>query len=123
MTCRRQARPFRLLLHLAEAGDPTDDVTALRPEGRPVIELGHPGVTGISPTSAADEPRLIFDPTSVRARGTQREPHAAGDLRHMPTVFRMLPMCSSMCPSRPSMMSCSAVIGGASVNTVPLFAS
>ena len=41
---------FRLLLHLAEAGDPTDDVTALRPEGRAVIELGHPGVTGISPT-------------------------------------------------------------------------
>src|SRR5439155_21398326 len=29
---------FRLLLHLAEAGDPTDDVTALWPEGRPVIE-------------------------------------------------------------------------------------
>ncbi len=55
---------FRLLLQLAEAGDPTDDVTALWPEGRPVVELGRLEVTGISPTSAADERRLIFDPTN-----------------------------------------------------------
>jgi catalase len=55
---------FRLLLQLAEAGDPTDDVTALWPEGRPVVELGRLDVTGISPTSAADERRLIFDPTN-----------------------------------------------------------
>jgi catalase len=55
---------FRLLLQLAEAGDPTDDVTALWPDGRPVVELGRLEVTGISPTSAADERRLIFDPTN-----------------------------------------------------------
>ena len=55
---------FRLLLQLAEAGDPTDDVTALWPEDRPVVELGRLEVTGISPTSAADERRLIFDPTN-----------------------------------------------------------
>jgi catalase len=55
---------FRLLLQLAEAGDPTDDVTALWPEGRPVVELGRLEVTGISSTSAADEQRLIFDPTN-----------------------------------------------------------
>jgi catalase len=55
---------FRLLLQLAEAGDPTDDVTALWPEGRPVVELGRLEVTGISPTSAVDEGRLIFDPTN-----------------------------------------------------------
>ena len=55
---------FRLLLQLAEAGDPTDDVTALWPEGRPVVELGRLEVTGISSTSAADERRLIFDPTN-----------------------------------------------------------
>src|SRR4029453_5799940 len=53
---------FRLLLQLAEAGDPTDDVTALWPEGRPVVELGRLEVIGISSTSAADERRLIFDP-------------------------------------------------------------
>jgi catalase len=55
---------FRLLLQLAETGDPTDDVTALWPEGRPVVELGRLEITGTSPTSAADEKRLIFDPTN-----------------------------------------------------------
>jgi catalase len=56
---------FRLLLQLAEPGDPTDDVTALWPEGRRVVELGQLEITRISPTSAADERRLIFDPTNV----------------------------------------------------------
>jgi catalase len=55
---------FRLLLQLAEVGDPTDDVTALWPEGRPLVELGRLEITGISPTSAADERRLIFDLTN-----------------------------------------------------------
>lgn len=55
---------FRLLLQVAEAGDPTDDVTALWPEDRPLVELGRLEVTGVSPTSAADERRLIFDPTN-----------------------------------------------------------
>ena len=55
---------FRLLLQVAEAGDPTDDVTALWPEGRPLVELGRLEITGISPTSAGDERRLIFDPTN-----------------------------------------------------------
>jgi len=55
---------FRLVLQLAEAGDPTDDVTALWPEGRPQVELGHLEIAAISPTSAADERRLIFDPTN-----------------------------------------------------------
>jgi len=56
---------FRLLLQVAEAGDPTDDVTALWPEARPMIELGRLELTGISATSAADEQRLIFDPANV----------------------------------------------------------
>jgi catalase len=55
---------YRLLLQLAEANDPTDDVTALWPADRPVIELGRLEVTGISPTSAADERRLVFDPSN-----------------------------------------------------------
>jgi len=55
---------FQLLLQVAEAGDATDDVTALWPEARRVIELGRLEVTGISPTSADDEQRLIFDPTN-----------------------------------------------------------
>jgi catalase len=66
---------FRLLLQLAEGGDPTDDVTALWPEGRPVVELGRLEVTGISPTSAANEGRLIFDPTN-RTDGSRCGPAA-----------------------------------------------
>lgn len=55
---------FRLLLQLAEAGDPTDDVTALWPEGRRLAELGRLEIAAVSPTSAADERRLIFDPSN-----------------------------------------------------------
>ena len=55
---------FRLLLQLAQDGDPTDDVTALWPEERELVELGRLDVTGVSPTSATDERRLIFDPTN-----------------------------------------------------------
>jgi catalase len=56
---------FRLLLQLAGESDPTDDVTALWPSDRPLVELGRVEVTRISPTSAADERRLVFDPTNV----------------------------------------------------------
>jgi catalase len=55
---------FRLLLQLAADGDPTDDVTALWPEGRELVELGRLEIIGISATSPADERRLIFDPTN-----------------------------------------------------------
>ena len=56
---------FRLLVQLAEESDPTDDVTALWPADRLLVELGRLEVTGISPTSAADERRLVFDPTNL----------------------------------------------------------
>jgi len=56
---------FGLVLQLAAPGDPTDDVTALWPSDRPQVELGRLEVTSISPTSAADERRLIFDPTNT----------------------------------------------------------
>jgi catalase len=56
---------FRLVLQLAAEGDPTDDVTALWPADRPLVELGRLEVTGISPTSTADERRLVFDPTNL----------------------------------------------------------
>jgi catalase len=56
---------FRLLLQLAGESDPTDDVTALWPPDRPLVELGRLEVTGISPTGAADERRLVFDPTNL----------------------------------------------------------
>ena len=56
---------FHLLLQLAGEGDPTDDVTALWPADRTMVELGRLEVTRISPTSAADERRLMFDPTNL----------------------------------------------------------
>ena len=56
---------FRLLLQLAAPDDPTDDVTALWPGDRPLTELGRLEVAAISPTSAADERRLVFDPNNL----------------------------------------------------------
>jgi catalase len=56
---------FRLRLQLAAEGDPTDDVTALWPADRPLVELGRLEVTGISTASATDERRLVFDPTNL----------------------------------------------------------
>jgi catalase len=55
---------FRLVLQLAQPNDPTDDVTALWPADRPRVELGRLEITSVSLTSAADERRLIFDPTN-----------------------------------------------------------
>ena len=56
---------FRLFLQLAEAGDPTDDVTALWPADRPSIEMGQLQVSSISPSGAEDERRLVFDPSNL----------------------------------------------------------
>ena len=56
---------FRLLLHVAAGSDPTDDVTALWPADRPLVDLGRLEVSAIAPTSAADERRLVFDPTNL----------------------------------------------------------
>src|SRR5262245_64943668 len=55
---------FRLLVQLAEESDPTDDVTALWPADRPLVELGRLEVTGMSVTGADDERQLVFDPAN-----------------------------------------------------------
>lgn len=55
---------FTLALQLAADRDPTDDPTALWPADRPRVQLGRLDVTRISPTSAEDEKRLVFDPTN-----------------------------------------------------------
>jgi catalase len=64
---RLQTSPvvFRLILQLAGENDPTNDPTVLWPADRPLVELGRLEITGISPTSAADERRLVFDPTNL----------------------------------------------------------
>ena len=56
---------FRLLLQVAVENDPTDDVTALWPADRPLVEMGRLEVTRISPASAEGERRLVFDPTNL----------------------------------------------------------
>lgn len=56
---------FRLVLQVAEAGDPTNDATALWPETRTRVEMGTLEISSLSPTSAADERALIFDPTNL----------------------------------------------------------
>jgi catalase len=56
---------FRLLLQIAGESDPTNDATALWPTDRSLVELGRLEISRISPTGAADERRLVFDPTNV----------------------------------------------------------
>jgi len=67
LTARVRTGPvgFRLSLQLAADGDPTDDPTALWPDSRERVELGRLEVTSLSPTSATDERRLVFDPTNL----------------------------------------------------------
>jgi catalase len=55
---------FRLVLQLAADGDPTNDPTALWPADRPRVELGRLEIARISPSSAEDERKLVFDPTN-----------------------------------------------------------
>ncbi|HEY2992505.1 MAG TPA: catalase, partial [Methylomirabilota bacterium] len=61
---RKGPAVFRLLLQVAEAGDPTDDPTALWPAERQRVELGRLDIASISPSSLADERKLIFDPSN-----------------------------------------------------------
>jgi catalase len=56
---------FRLELQLGGSGDPTNDATVLWPAARRVVELGRLKIEAVSPTSAADERQLIFDPIKV----------------------------------------------------------
>jgi catalase len=56
---------FRLNLQIAEPGDPTNDATIVWPAERRIVELGRLQIDAVSPTGAADERRLIFDPTKL----------------------------------------------------------
>jgi catalase len=56
---------FRLNLQIAEPGDPTKDATIIWPAERRIVELGRLQIDAVSPTGAADERRLIFDPTKL----------------------------------------------------------
>jgi len=56
---------FVLEAQMANPDDPLDDVTAIWPEGRQIIELGRLEVTEISPTGEEDERSLSFDPSKL----------------------------------------------------------
>jgi catalase len=56
---------FRLQLQIGEPNDPTNDATVLWPAERRLVEVGRLQIEAVSPTSADDERRLIFDPTRV----------------------------------------------------------
>lgn len=61
----RGAARFRLLVQLAAEGDPVDDGSQPWPEDRPRVELGTLSITSPVADSAADERRLVFDPTRL----------------------------------------------------------
>jgi catalase len=53
---------FRIVIQLAQDGDPTDDATISWPEDRPQLTLGEITLTAIAPNDAAEQQQLIFDP-------------------------------------------------------------
>ena len=53
---------FRIVLHLAEDGDTTDDPTVRWPETRPKADFGELALTAIAPNNPAEQQQLIFDP-------------------------------------------------------------
>ncbi len=56
---------FRLVLALAEPGDPVDDPTAAWPQERETVVAGRLEVTGIATDRERDGDVLVFDPTRV----------------------------------------------------------
>ena len=61
----RGAARFRLLVQLADDGDPVDDGSLPWPEERPQVELGTLSVTSRVADGAVAERRLLFDPTRL----------------------------------------------------------
>jgi catalase len=55
---------FRLLVQVADAGDPTNDATKVWPDSRPTVELGDIAVIKALDTKAVEK-ELLFLPTNV----------------------------------------------------------
>jgi catalase len=58
---------FKLLVQLAQPGDPTNDATQVWPANRPTVELGEISITKAVPDSLAAEKALLFLPTNLTA--------------------------------------------------------
>ena len=67
LTARLKKEPakFRLLVQLAEPGDPTDDPTLVWPEERKKVDMGVIAITAVVADSAAAEKDLLFDPAQL----------------------------------------------------------
>jgi catalase len=50
---------------IANAGDPTSDATLVWPDDRKKVVLGTIRLTSVDPNSAADEKKMIYDPTRL----------------------------------------------------------
>jgi catalase len=61
----RRETAFRLLVVVAEEGDPVDDPTVAWPEERERVEVGRLVLTGPETQRERDGDILVFDPTRV----------------------------------------------------------
>ncbi len=61
----REGAAFKLLVTLAEEGDPVDDPTAVWPDERETVEVGRLEVGGPERDREQDGDVLVFDPTRV----------------------------------------------------------
>lgn len=53
---------FRVMVQLADAGDPVDDATAHWPESRELVDFGTIELTAAMPDTLAQQKHIIFDP-------------------------------------------------------------
>ena len=53
---------FRIIVQLAEDGDPVDDVTVRWPEHRSQLTFGEISLREITPNNASEQQQIIFDP-------------------------------------------------------------
>ena len=61
----REPVKFRLLVQLAEAGDPTDDGSKPWPDTRKKVELGTITLDGVVQDQVGEQKRLMFNPLSL----------------------------------------------------------
>ena len=62
---QKETVAFRLVVQLAEEGDPIDDPTAAWPEERETVEVGRLEVTGPETDREQGDDILVFDPTRL----------------------------------------------------------
>jgi catalase len=53
---------FRIVVQLAEEGDPVNNATIQWPESRPLVEFGTFTLDAVVPDNAAEQKQIIFDP-------------------------------------------------------------